>query len=111
MIRRFPNEVWYLPLIRGCMFHIAQALVKKIYKLGLKVLFHSDPRIQERVNCYIALCFVPVREVPQAFQTLIHEDPIPEMAEFERYFERTWMGTLTNPAIYPIAMWNYYETG
>ena len=54
---------------------------------------------------------MPVEDVPAAFQQLCHVDPIPELVEFQQYFESTWMGTLTHEAIYPIKIWNYYAQG
>ena len=100
---------WYKTCHGPVLF--LKALIKRIFKLGLKRLYNSSPKIQERLRCYIALCFVPVADVPAAFQQLCHQDPIPELVEFQNYFQRTWLGTLTHEAIYPIKIWNYYANG
>ena len=84
--KRFYPEL-QIPELDGCNFHQANAVILKAFKLGLKTAFCEDPRVQERIRCYLALAFCPPDIVPDLVIRLINEDPIPSMDAFNRYFD------------------------
>lgn len=109
----FPNT-----RIKGCQFHHAQAVIRKVSKLGLTVPFSQlASKVRTIVRFCCGLVFLPQSEVESAFneiESIVPEDAsyaamLPAIKQFMRYFKSTWIGdTLQEKQpTYPIAMWNH----
>lgn len=44
---------------KGCLFHFAQAIWRKVQNLGLQTLYKEDQSFKTFINKMIALAFVP----------------------------------------------------
>lgn len=56
--------------IGGCLFHLGQALYRHIVSIGLRELYEKDSVWSLRARVLVALAFLPVAEVRQAFAKL-----------------------------------------
>ncbi len=60
-----------------------------------------------QARSFAALAFVPVEDIEESFRIIrqapdFHQD----LVEFAAYFERTWLGTVGRPALFPPELWN-----
>lgn len=99
----------------GCFFHFAQAIFRRIQRLGLQHRYETDADFALNLRHLSALAFVPLPDVEKAYTTLINEDIIPpEAEELLTYFEDTWIGRKTRqgrcPPSFPPDLWNCYHS-
>ncbi len=89
---------------KGCLFHYAQAVWRKVQSLGLQRLYKEDDDFRAFVNCVIALAFVPPTFVRVAWRGLKTDAPsFANQSAFFEYFETTWLN-----GMFPVRMWNVY---
>lgn len=106
----FPNTD-----VKGCQFHLSQAVLRKVGQLGLKDRFQNDVDFNLLVKSLTALSFVPEDEVLDRFQELADAFPDDDNSqELLVYFEATYirgrdLGRNRGhaPARYPPEMWNH----
>jgi len=55
-------------IVSGCWFHFAQALMKRMRKLGLVNPLRDDSRLQTLFRCLLSLPLMPVDEVRPGFE-------------------------------------------
>ena len=80
--------------IEGCFFHFAQCHWRKIQKAGLTSLYASDAEFATCLRMLTALAFVPVSDIPSAFEAC--KEVMPETADaVVSYIEKTYVGTTT----------------
>ena len=96
----------------GCFFHFKQALHRHVQDLGLQVKYGIDPEFRMRVSSLGALAFLPVADVPAAFD-LVAASFMEDEQGLITYFEGTWVGKKQRnghrkPPIFPIDLWNCY---
>ena len=105
--------------ITGCYFHLNQSVLRKVNELGMKIDYERDDAIRGSIRCLSALAHVPVDDVDEAFDHLAESMPEHEkMNELLSYFEHTYIrgrrqrgrGNNYGAAIFPIPMWNQYES-
>jgi len=92
-------------LVQGCLFHFTQAVWRNIQACGLGEAYKHEVPVKIACRQLMALPFLPVGEVAQAFaflEDLAHENLGDDLEELFAYFNRQWM---TNPDI-PLATWN-----
>ena len=58
----------------GCLFHFSQAVWRHIQQYGLASLYQHNERYRLKLNVLLALAFLPLEEVRDAFQDLIDEE-------------------------------------
>lgn len=96
----------------GCFFHLSQNLWRKIQKTpGLVAKYKEQDEIRKHCKFLLALAFVPVRDVPFAFE-ILKEDGFPaEMETIVNYWESTYIGKRIEGIrpIFSISVWNMYE--
>ncbi|XP_067668191.1 uncharacterized protein [Haliotis asinina] len=91
--------------IKGCYFHYAQSLWRKLQNIGLSIHYQSDSGVRKWFRMLLALPFVPVTQVKDAFMFIKSDTPNAQrIEEFVEYFRRTWMD-----GSYPLIMWNYFK--
>ncbi|CAF1527946.1 unnamed protein product [Adineta ricciae] len=99
---------------KGCLFHMGQCLWRHVQSIGLRNKYINDDLFRLNVHKLIALAFVPVDDVTQAYSSMIidFDHDVDELLE---YFEKTWVGQRktrgsrrTKPQ-FPIPLWNVYD--
>ena len=78
-------------MFSGCFFHFGQCIWRNIQNLGFKKKYQENKPFHLKVRKLIALAFVPVLDVINAYETMI-DDFDDEDEKFLDYFEKTWIG-------------------
>ena len=60
----FGNNV----VVSGCWFHYAQALIKRLRKLGLTDAYRHDEETQTAFRCLLSLPLLPAGDIEPAFR-------------------------------------------
>ena len=90
---------------KGCHFHYAQAIWRKVQNLGLQQLYKEDDEFRCFINSVIALAFVPPTFVRVAWRGLMGKAPaFGNREDFFQYFQNTWLD-----GNFPIRMWNVHS--
>ena len=94
--------------LKGCLFHVGQALWRKLQELGLSAKYgKEDNGISKWFRLFIGTAFVPPPQAMTAYQ-LITSTYTPDdrrCIKFNDYFMNTWLS-----GDYPIAMWNQFRS-
>ena len=93
--------------IRGCLFHYAQALWRKVQTLGLVNRYSDDPAFNRMVRRASALPLVPPHLVDEVWMTAMNEVNDPESTVFMDYVTDTWVDNIS--ARFPIEVWTQYD--
>jgi len=105
--------------VTGCYFHLCQSVIRKVNEVGLKSEYESDNVICGFVKFLAALSHVPPDDVVSAFQTLAADMPANEkLQDVVIYFEHTYIrgrrrpgkGEHYGPAVFPIQLWNQFDS-
>lgn len=111
------SEVYPSAQIRGCYFHLAQNVLRKVQEVGLKGMYESDDAVRGFIRCLPALSHVPPEDVIDAFETLADTMPnIQHVDEVVSYFEHTYVrgrrlrGRVENyaPPLFAVNIWNQH---
>lgn len=103
--------------VTGCYFHLTQSVIRKVQEIGMKVAYEHDDVLRISVRCLPALAFVPVPDVPEAFNLLVESMPSHDhMDELVSYFEHSYIrgrrlpgrAEAYRPALFPIESWNQH---
>ena len=79
--------------VKGCFFHFAQAIWRKIQDLGLAGLYKENDDIRKVVKCLVALALIPSEYVHLAFCKILETlPPDTPLMPFLEYYENTWLG-------------------
>lgn len=105
LIEAFPQTHIY-----GCYFHFGQSLWRKIQENGLQQLYVQEENVRMALKMLLALAFLPVDEVSDAFDELVADYP-PELMPFVNYFEDNYVGRRNRRGdrrhpLFPIHMWS-----
>ena len=75
---------------KGCLFHLAQSIYRKVQSSGLSVQYGTDENFSLKIRHIPALAFLPPDDIPAAFDEL--KDHIPQEAnEIVRWFEEYYV--------------------
>ena len=88
----FGNDI----MVSGCWFHYAQALMKRLKKIGLTDAYKNDETTQVIFRCLLALPLLPVADIDPAFQDVkeLVQDDSPSktlITQLCRYVQRQWI--------------------
>ena len=53
--------------VAGCWFHYAQAIIKRVQKIGLRDAYHTDAEVGDTVRCLLGLPLLPSSDISAAF--------------------------------------------
>ena len=104
----FPNATQ-----SGCFFHLTQNIHRRIQNEGLQVRYETDANFALQCRMIGALAFVPVADIPDAFDALVAHVPV-ELAPVLDYFEDTYIGRpdrrgrRRNP-LFRLEFWNTFD--
>lgn len=114
--RNFP-----LSEVHGCFFHFSQNIWRHIQNVGLQNVYNNDEDFALNLRYLIALAFVPVDNVENAYEELVstefysepneHKDKIESLLD---YFQSTYvyafdrLGKRKAP-LFPVELWNVFE--
>jgi hypothetical protein len=100
------REVFQGVTIEGCNVHWSQALWRKVQEVGLQVSYNEDRNIHKTVRSILALPFLPVHEVKDAFQYIkSHSGDDDRLLALLSYVEKVWINS--NP--FPMTSWNAFR--
>jgi hypothetical protein len=75
---------------KGCLFHLAQSVYRKIQASGLSVQYGTDENFSLKIRHIPALAFLPPDDIPAAFDQLKDHIP-PEANEIVEWFEEYYV--------------------
>ena len=98
-----------LTKINGCFFHFSQNVYRKIQSQGLQHQYMADYTFSQNVKMLVALAFMPLGDVINAFETLVAEMP-EQLDPIIDYFENNYIGVVhrrgRRPPRFPLQLWN-----
>ena len=94
--------------IKGCAFHFCQAVFRKVTELGLKTTYSQRGAEYRYIRSHkiMALPFLPLADIPSAFDQLAPRSSSAELKQRVRYIDTTW---ISNP-IWTPRNWSIYKT-
>ncbi|CAF1067528.1 unnamed protein product [Rotaria sp. Silwood1] len=96
--QEFPGSIH-----NGCMFHLHQAIHRKIKDLGLATEYLHDETIRDQCRQLMALSLLPKDQVESQFQRL-QTTTSPALGDLLLYFKHQWMY-----GVVPLEMWNFHD--
>lgn len=98
--------------VKGCTFHFAQALLRRVNDEGLRAVYNASrpPEIRKWIREITALCLLPVVLIPYAWSILKHPPAVDDdsliwrMQNFSEYVERTWIN-----GCFPPTLWSHFD--
>lgn len=100
--------------IRGCFFHLAQNLHKRLTSFGFSTQYNNDADFALKAKMISALAFVPMGYMTEAMENLADELPH-ELQNLLDWFEDNYIGRRNRRGrgrrapLFPQEMWNVYE--
>ncbi|KAK4879483.1 hypothetical protein RN001_007629 [Aquatica leii] len=101
-------------IVKGCFFHLAQNMRKKLGELGLTRFYNEDPEFSLKAKMITALSFVPIDNLDDAIDTLSNVLP-PELHQLLNWFEDNYVGRPNRRGngrrapLFDVEMWNLYQ--
>ena len=95
--------------IKGCGFHFAQCLERKIQELKLQHLVRNEQYVEDWFRMHIGMCMVPHQNAEKIYKnfTTYFKPPVPAGYEFNDYFMKNWIKSKQFPPL----MWTHFWTG
>ncbi|KAL8608004.1 hypothetical protein ACOMHN_023820 [Nucella lapillus] len=96
--------------VRGCFFHFAQAVWRKVQALGLSGAYRESPEVKTFVRRLAVLPLVPLNEIENVWMDLHGMAPVefPGIAELCDYMVITWVDDMQ--ATFRRELWNHFQT-
>ncbi|XP_041351197.1 uncharacterized protein LOC121370148 [Gigantopelta aegis] len=77
--------------LRGCLFHLTQAVWRKCQEIGLQVAYMNDDATHKFIIKIMALSFLPAREIHLMYNKIERLVPRGGKLELIQYVGRQWM--------------------
>lgn len=82
--------------LKGCWFHYAQAIVKRLQKTGLKLEYSNVSAVRDVVHCLLGLPLLPAGEIVAAwtdiYQSISNDmEKVIEVRQLLDYVKRQWL--------------------
>ena len=91
-------------IISGCWFHYAQAIIKRLRKIGLTVAYGRDIQVKSVIHCFLGLPLLPEGDIVQALSDIrglisieITNNPSAKqlLGNLGQYVQRQWISKAT----------------
>ena len=91
----------------GCLFHFSQNLMRKLCKIGLKMIYIYNKELQHRIKRIFTLFMTLIDKVDTIFRNILDATPEIPLILFELldYFVNTYF-----ECRFPIQIWNNLDT-
>ena len=94
--------------LRGCLFHYAQAIWRKIQDLGLVVRYRDDPAFNRLVRRCFGLPFIPPNYIDEVWMEALEEVVNDDVVDnFKDYITQTWVDNIV--ARFPNELWTHAD--
>lgn len=100
--------------IKGCFFHLAKNMKKRLAEMGHTALYNNDPDFALHAKMVISLAFVPINDLDRYVDELANELSA-ELLPLLEWLEDTYIGRLNRrgngrrPPVFPPEVWNLYD--
>lgn len=100
-------------VIVGCLFHLCLCIWRKIQQGNLVEAYRDDAEVRLKCKMLMALAFLPVDHIADAFENIQDQAPDCMMGLLE-YFEDTWIGRIgrdrrrRNP-LFSLSLWSVHD--
>lgn len=109
--------------VHGCFFHFGQSIWRHLQSVGLQTVYTNDEDFAVQIRMLIALAFIPIPFVIEAYEQLVGTEFYSEERDSEHkeaiqnllaYFQSTYLyrisrnGSKQKP-LFDIPLWNVYE--
>ena len=102
--RKFPQS-----RLSGCIFHLGQAIQRKLPEFRLKTLYDTTRKYNKYVKYLVALSFVAPERVHETFNEIKNTDEFDEiLLPLYNYFESTYIQGV-NTTRFAIELWNTHN--
>lgn len=104
-LRNALKEVYPLCEVRGCFFHISQAVRRKASKLaGFLAELHANKKADHIFRQFLALPLLPKERIVEGFELLVRKSAVHGelFKKFVAYYERWWIKTVKKTTFIPI---------
>lgn len=91
--------------IKGCFFHYAQAIWRRVQHLGMVQLYNGNPAFRMLVRRFSAMALCPLQLLDELWMAIINEQP-PGCQLLVDYMEHTWVG---DGSLFPRNIWNHFD--
>ena len=92
--------------MKGCFFHFAQAVWRKIVNTELVKDYHSDTGTRHFCKKLMSLPLIPYNKINQVYEELLSEYPLtPKLSNLCTYFERVWL----NSKVFTPESWSWFN--
>ena len=78
-------------VVRGCSFHWAQCIWRKIQAIGLVPAYKSDSATHKLCRKFLALPYLPKEHIPAVFERLSAKASTPMLIELVVYIQINWI--------------------
>ena len=94
--------------IKGCNFHMAQCIWRKVQQLGLATAYQQDAQLRKWLELFKGLSFVPLNLVTVTFNYIISIKPVSDhnkkIVSFINYYRSNWLDSSLK---FPTKIWNH----
>ena len=111
------NSVWQAfprAELHGCLFHLTKSMRRHLSKNGLVQRYNTELRFALHARMIVALAFVPIDNLDDAFDALSKELPN-ELTPVLNWLEDNYIGRpgrnncRSRPALFPPEIWSMYQ--
>ncbi|KAH3774036.1 hypothetical protein DPMN_175407 [Dreissena polymorpha] len=93
--------------LKGCAFHWAQAVLRKVKDVGLQTTYERREGVHDLIRKLLALPFLPGPHIPRAFDCLLDkaEGNTAQMRPLFEYVENQWIES----TLWSESEWSVYK--
>ncbi|XP_046546031.1 uncharacterized protein LOC124256122 [Haliotis rubra] len=92
--------------IKGCPFHMNQAIYRKVQNLGLATAYEEDVGTHRFVKKLMGLQFLDAAHIRPAFIKVKQQTVTPDLVALCDYYEATWIRS----TVWTVANWSVFGT-
>ena len=88
--------------LRGCYFHYSQSIWRKVQKLGLSNVYHSNQKFRALIRAFMSLPFLPADQILSTYiqleleDILLSADDLTKLTILKKYMRKQWINGVPN---------------